>query len=58
MTALDTGSVQTTSGRNIWVLTVAQSLGGANAPIVISLGGLVGQQSDAPPTRENNQVGH
>lgn len=35
--------------RNVNVLTIAQALGGASSPIVISLGGLVGQQlaSDA-----------
>jgi MFS family permease len=38
-----------TTKRNIWVLTAAQSLGGANAPIVISLGGLVGQRLSADP---------
>ena len=30
--------------RNITVLTAAQALGGSSAPIVMSLGGLVGQQ--------------
>jgi MFS family permease len=35
--------------RNAWILTVAQSFGGANAPIVISLGGLVGQQLSPDP---------
>ncbi|MFS8110808.1 MFS transporter [Rhizobium jaguaris] len=35
--------------RNAWILTVAQSFGGANAPIVISLGGLVGQQLSRDP---------
>lgn len=35
--------------RNTWVLTTAQALGGANAPIVISLGGLVGQQLSPDP---------
>ncbi|GEB84059.1 MFS transporter [Acetobacter orleanensis] len=38
------------SDRNIRILTVAQALGGANAPIVISLGGLVGQQLSADPS--------
>lgn len=32
------------SRRNVAVLSVAQALGGASAPIVMSLGGLVGQQ--------------
>lgn len=35
--------------RNIAVLTAAQSLGGASPPIVMSLGGLVGQQLAADP---------
>lgn len=35
--------------RNGWILTVAQAFGGANAPIVISLGGLVGQQLSPDP---------
>lgn len=39
-----------TARRNIWILTAAQALGGANAPIVISLGGLVGQQLSSDPT--------
>ncbi len=38
-----------TAARNIWVLTAAQSLGGANSPIIISLGGLVGQQLASDP---------
>lgn len=38
-----------TARRNIWILTAAQSLGGANAPIVISLGGLVGQHLSSDP---------
>ena len=36
----DTATVR----RNITVLTAAQALGGSSAPIVMSLGGLVGQQ--------------
>jgi len=35
--------------RNSWVLTIAQAFGGANAPIVISLGGLVGQHLSPAP---------
>ncbi|MCC4293428.1 MULTISPECIES: MFS transporter [Brevundimonas] len=35
--------------RNIAVLTAAQALGGASPPIVMSLGGLVGQQLAADP---------
>lgn len=34
---------------NAWILTVAQAFGGANAPIVISLGGLVGQHLSPDP---------
>lgn len=37
------------SKRNAWILTVAQAFGGANAPIVISLGGLVGQHLSPDP---------
>ncbi|SCB35180.1 MFS transporter [Rhizobium hainanense] len=37
------------SKRNTWILTVAQAFGGANAPIVISLGGLVGQHLSPDP---------
>jgi MFS family permease len=40
---------RSTTKRNIWILTAAQALGGANAPIVISLGGLVGQRLSADP---------
>ncbi|MBE7734563.1 MFS transporter [Devosia faecipullorum] len=40
---------QTTGRHNIFVLTAAQALGGASAPIVISLGGLVGQQLSSDP---------
>ncbi|WP_064681710.1 MFS transporter [Rhizobium bangladeshense] len=36
--------------RNAWVLTVAQAFGGANAPVVVSLGGLVGQQLSPDPS--------
>ena len=42
-------SEQDPSSRNIWVLTAAQSLGGASSPIIISLGGLVGQQLALDP---------
>lgn len=35
--------------RNVWVLTAAQALGGTSTPIVISLGGLVGQQLTSNP---------
>jgi hypothetical protein len=35
--------------RNIAVLTAAQALGGASPPIVMSLGGLVGQQLSPDP---------
>lgn len=46
----DSGADRRTANRNVWILTVAQSLGGANAPIVISLGGLVGQQLASDPS--------
>jgi len=35
--------------RNLGILMAAQSLGGATAPIIISLGGLVGQQLSSNP---------
>jgi len=38
---------QSITRRNIGVLTAAQALGGASAPIVMSLGGLVGQHCRA-----------
>ncbi|SCB56669.1 Predicted arabinose efflux permease, MFS family [Rhizobium aethiopicum] len=38
-----------TARRNAWILTVAQAFGGANAPIVVSLGGLVGQHLSPDP---------
>ncbi|MDK4743056.1 MFS transporter [Rhizobium sp. CNPSo 3464] len=41
---------QNIASRNVWVLTAAQSLGGASSPIIISLGGLVGQQLASNPT--------
>ncbi len=40
---------QTIARRNIFVLTAAQALGAASPPIVISLGGLVGQQLSSDP---------
>lgn len=40
---------QNTAHRNIAVLSVAQALGGASAPIVMSLGGLVGQRLAPDP---------
>ncbi|MBB5575449.1 MFS transporter [Rhizobium paranaense] len=40
---------QKTVSRNVRVLTAAQSLGGASSPIIISLGGLVGQQLATDP---------
>ena len=49
MSAVEASAVETTARRNAWVLTVAQSHGGANAPIVISLGGLVGQHLSPDP---------
>lgn len=41
-------SKQTNS--NVWLLVAAQALGGASPPIIISLGGLVGQQLSSDPT--------
>ncbi|RUM24329.1 MFS transporter [Rhizobium vallis] len=38
-----------TAKHNSWILTVAQAFGGANAPVVVSLGGLVGQQLSPDP---------
>ncbi|MFD1198851.1 MFS transporter [Brucella gallinifaecis] len=43
-------SDQTIARRNILVLTAAQALGAASPPIIISLGGLVGQQLSSDPT--------
>ncbi|WP_333684643.1 MFS transporter, partial [Pontibaca methylaminivorans] len=40
---------QTTARRNIYVLTTAQALGAASPPIIVSLGGLVGQQLSEDP---------
>ncbi|RUM06180.1 MFS transporter [Rhizobium chutanense] len=37
------------AARNAWILVAAQSLGGASSPIIISLGGLVGQQLATDP---------
>lgn len=36
--------------RNLGLLVAAQSLGGASPPIIISLGGLVGQMLSSTPT--------
>ncbi|MCK9550871.1 MFS transporter [Aquamicrobium sp.] len=40
---------QAIAKRNIFVLTAAQALGAASPPIIISLGGLVGQQLSSDP---------
>jgi len=40
---------QTIARRNIYVLTTAQALGASSPPIIISLGGLVGQQLSSDP---------
>lgn len=40
----------TQPSRNMGLLVAAQSLGGASPPIIISLGGLVGQQLSSDPT--------
>ncbi len=39
-----------TTRRNIFILTMAQALGASSPPIVISLGGLVGQKLSSDPT--------
>jgi len=49
MSVMESGVDQSAAKRNLWVLTIAQSLGGANAPVVISLGGLVGQHLSPAP---------
>lgn len=36
--------------RNVWLLVAAQLLGGAAPPIIISLGGIVGQMLASAPT--------
>lgn len=41
---------KSTEGRNLGLLIAAQSLGGASPPIIISLGGLVGQQLSTNPS--------
>ncbi len=43
-------SPTTAPGRNLGLLVAAQALGGASPPIIISLGGLVGQQLSSNPT--------
>ncbi len=45
-----TPPAQTNERRNLGLLIAAQSLGGASPPIIISLGGLVGQQLSSNPT--------
>ena len=43
-------SLDTPTRRNLGLLVSAQSLGGSSAPIVIALGGLIGQQLTPDPT--------
>ena len=43
-------STDNNTRRNMGLLVAAQSLGGASPPIIISLGGLVGQQLSSNPT--------
>ncbi|MDR3003333.1 MAG: MFS transporter, partial [Acidovorax sp.] len=50
MTAASPSSSPATSQRNLGLLVAAQSLGGASPPIIISLGGLVGQQLSTNPS--------
>ncbi len=45
-----TAAQQHTQQRNVWLLVAAQSLGGASPPIIISLGGIVGQMLAEDPT--------
>ncbi|MBS7350295.1 MAG: MFS transporter [Comamonas sp.] len=48
--AADTSLIDRLRTRNLGLLVAAQSLGGASPPIIISLGGLVGQQLSSNPT--------
>ena len=50
MTASSTALDATHHRRNLRLLVGAQALGGASPPIIISLGGLVGQQLSTDPT--------
>lgn len=43
-------SVNPATRRNLWILTAAQSLGASSAPIIVALGGLVGQKLTPDPT--------
>lgn len=48
--ATSTGAANTADAqRNVWLLVAAQSLGGAAPPIIISLGGIVGQMLASDP---------
>ncbi len=50
ITATSTGAAHTADAqRNVWLLVAAQSLGGAAPPIIISLGGIVGQMLASDP---------
>ncbi|MFY8038334.1 MAG: MFS transporter [Bosea sp. (in: a-proteobacteria)] len=40
----DAGASNTVAKRNVRILTVAQALGGATPPIIVSLGGVIGMQ--------------
>ncbi|MDR2334129.1 MAG: MFS transporter [Burkholderiaceae bacterium] len=46
----DTNTAAAPERRNLGLLVAAQSLGGASPPIIISLGGLVGQQLSSNPS--------
>jgi len=50
MTASATPKAPAIFSRNLGLLVAAQALGGASPPIIISLGGLVGQQLSPDPT--------
>ena len=50
ITATSTGAAHTADAqRPVWLLVAAQSLGGAAPPIIISLGGIVGQMLASDP---------
>ncbi|TMS59044.1 MFS transporter [Imbroritus primus] len=49
--ATSTGAANTADAqRNVWLLVASQSLGGAAPPIIISLGGIVGQMLASDPS--------
>jgi len=56
MTVITKTSYTPLQRRNLTLLVAVQSLGGATAPIIISLGGLVGQQLSSDPARSTLPV--